>query len=80
MDKESVIDIINSLLKSHPEVKEDIINYIPAPTIFSSMNVLIDMEKKFINSFPFNKNGPGRDDYTFSRVREAYIDLIVNNQ
>jgi hypothetical protein len=76
MDKESVIDIINSLLKSHPEVKEDIINYIPAPTIFSSMNVLIDMEKKFIHSFPFNKNGPGRDDYTFSRVREAYIDLI----
>ncbi|KAG1219942.1 hypothetical protein G6F68_021333 [Rhizopus microsporus] len=40
------------------------------------MNVLIEMEKKFIHSFPFNKHGPGRDDYTFSRVREPLLNLI----
>ncbi|KAI8638242.1 Cut8 six-helix bundle-domain-containing protein [Parasitella parasitica] len=49
---------------------------IPAPTILSTMNVLIDMERKFYNSFPFNRNGPGRDDYTFSRVRHVLSDLI----
>ncbi|KAI7891266.1 Cut8 six-helix bundle-domain-containing protein [Mucor mucedo] len=76
MDKDALINIINSLLKKQPEVRQEIMNYIPAPTILSSMNVLIDLEKKFMNSFPFNKNGPGRDDYTFSRVREYLADLI----
>ena len=52
-------------------------NYIPAPTIHSAIGVLSDLEKKFIQSFPFKKHGPGRDDYTFSRVQEALTDLVV---
>lgn len=78
MDKDALINIINSLLDKQPTVRKDIMNYIPAPTILSSMNVLVDLEKKFINSFPFNKNGPGKDDYTFSRVRQPLADLIVS--
>lgn len=78
MDKDALINIINSLLKKQPEVRQEIMNYIPAPTILSAMNVLIDLEKKFMNSFPFNKNGPGRNDYTFSRVREYLADLTVS--
>ncbi|KAL9556800.1 hypothetical protein MBANPS3_001698 [Mucor bainieri] len=76
LEKDALINIINSLLTTQPQVRQDIINNIPAPTILSTMNVLIDMERKFNNSFPFNKNGPGRDDYTFSRVRDGLSDLI----
>ncbi|KAI7903436.1 Cut8 six-helix bundle-domain-containing protein [Cokeromyces recurvatus] len=76
LDKENLINIINSLLQKEPDLKEDIMKYIPAPTVSSSMNVLLDMEKKFYHSFPFNKNGPGRDDYTFTRVRDNLLDLI----
>lgn len=77
MDKDALINILNSVLIKQPQLRYDIINNIPAPTISSSLSVLIDLEKKFVNSFPFNKNGPGRDDYTFSRVRENLTDLIV---
>lgn len=75
-----MIHILSSLLNTQPQVRNDIMNYIPAPTILSSMNVLLDMEKKFINSFPFNKNGAGRDDYTYSRVRHGLNDLIVSDK
>ncbi|KAI8988132.1 Cut8 six-helix bundle-domain-containing protein [Mycotypha africana] len=80
LQKNDLLSILNSMLKKQPDLKQDLLNYIPLPTILSSMNVLMDMEKKFLNSFPFNKNGPGRDDYTFSRVRENlmdYIDTII---
>ncbi|KAG2207301.1 hypothetical protein INT46_004397 [Mucor plumbeus] len=76
LEKDALINIINSLLNTQPQVRQDIMNNIPAPTILSTMNVLIDMERKFNNSFPFNKNGPGKDDYTFSRVRDGLSDLI----
>ncbi|KAI8882423.1 nuclear envelope [Backusella circina FSU 941] len=76
MDKGALINIINSVLQAHSEVREDIMSYIPEPTISSSVSVLHDMEKKFADSFPYNRNGPGRDDYTFSRVREYLTDLI----
>jgi hypothetical protein len=79
MDKNALINILNSLLDREPAVRQDIMNYIPAPTILSAMNVLVDLEKKFVNSFPFNKNGPGKDDYTFSRVRDYLADLIVSS-
>lgn len=78
MDKNALIDIINSLLTKQPELRNDIMYNIPAPTISSSISVLNDLEKKFVNSFPFNKNGNGRDAYTFSRVRENLTDFIVS--
>lgn len=78
MDKNALIHIINSLLVKQPQLRNDIIYNIPAPTISSSINVLNDLEKKFVNSFPFNKNGHGKDNYTFSRVRESLTDFIVS--
>ncbi|KAG0736846.1 hypothetical protein G6F57_004212 [Rhizopus arrhizus] len=76
MDKEALIDVIQHFLIKQPGLIRDVMTYIPEPTISSAMNVLIEMEKKFIHSFPFNKHGPGRDDYTFSRVREPLLNLI----
>jgi len=76
MDKEQLITIISTVLNKQPELRQSIMNYIPSPTILSSMEVLVDMEKKFINSYPYNINGPGHDDYTFSRIKESLTDLI----
>ncbi|KAI8890851.1 nuclear envelope [Backusella circina FSU 941] len=80
MDKDTLIHIINSILNTHPEVRQNIMSLIPPPTINSSLGILLDMEKQLINSFPYNRNGLARDDYTFSRVREYlmnYIDTIT---
>ncbi|KAG1454980.1 hypothetical protein G6F56_007184 [Rhizopus delemar] len=76
MDKEALIHVIQHFLNKQPGLIHDVMTYIPEPTISSAMNVLLEMEKKFIQSFPFNKHGVGRDDYTFSRVREPLADLI----
>lgn len=78
MDKEALIHVIQHFLNKQPGLIHDVMTYIPEPTISSAMNVLLEMEKKFIQSFPFNKHGVGRDDYTFSRVREPLADLIVS--
>ncbi|KAI9277360.1 Cut8 six-helix bundle-domain-containing protein [Sporodiniella umbellata] len=76
MDKEALIHVIQNFLTKEPGLIQDVMTYIPEPTISSAINVLVDMEKKFLQSFPFNKSGMGRDDYTFSRVREPLADLI----
>lgn len=78
MDKDKLLQVLASLLETQPDLKHDIMTYIPAPTIPSALAVLNDMEKKFHASFPYNKNGPRRDQYTFSRVRESLLDLIVS--
>ncbi|KAI8092477.1 Cut8 six-helix bundle-domain-containing protein [Halteromyces radiatus] len=76
MEKDKLLQILASLLESQPELKHDIMKYIPPPTIPSAISVLTDMEKKLEASFPYNRNGPRRDQYTFSRVRESLLDLI----
>ena len=78
MEKDNLISIIESLLNKQPQLRQEIINYIPAPTLNSSVSVLVDLERRFFNSFPFNKNGHGKDDYTFSRVKDNLTDLIVS--
>jgi hypothetical protein len=78
MDKGALIGIIHSILNSHPEVRHNIMSLIPPPTIHSSLGILLDMEKQLMNSFPYNRNGLARDDYTFSRVREYLMNYIVN--
>lgn len=80
MDKEKLLQVLGSLLEKQPELKHDIMTYIPAPTIPSAMAVLNGKEKKLHGSFPYNKTGPRLDQYTFSRVREPLLDLIVSSQ
>ncbi|KAI8333623.1 Cut8 six-helix bundle-domain-containing protein [Chlamydoabsidia padenii] len=76
MDKEKLLQVLASLMDKQPELKHDIMTYIPAPTIPSALAVLTDLENKLHASFPYNKNGPQRDQYTFSRVRESLLELI----
>lgn len=78
MDKEGLLQVLTSLLDKQPGLRHDILTYIPAPTISSALAVLNDLEKKLHASFPYNKNGPQLDHYTFSRVREPLLDLIVS--
>ncbi|ORZ19772.1 hypothetical protein BCR42DRAFT_410487 [Absidia repens] len=76
VNKEKLLDVLTSLLDSQPDLKHDMMTYMPAPTIPSAMAVLHDMEKKLWASFPYHKQGPQRDQYTFSRVRESLLDFI----
>ncbi|CAO3596663.1 unnamed protein product [Absidia cylindrospora] len=76
MNKEKLLDVLTTLLDSQPDIKHDMMTYMPAPTIPSAMAVLDDMEKKIWASFPYDKRGHQRDQYTFSRVKESLLDFI----
>jgi hypothetical protein len=76
LEKDKLIDLINDLVDSNPHLKTKVDSFIPAPTTQSISLVIANLEKKFVDSFPYNK-GMERDDYTFTRVKPALIDLVV---
>lgn len=77
MDKDKLIHIVHSLFDNHPELRQDIMSYIPAPTVQSATEVLHTLERRMTESVPYNRNGPLWNDYTFSRVRTPFIELMV---
>jgi Cut8, nuclear proteasome tether protein len=78
MDKEKLIELIHGLIETHPFIQEDIAQIMPSPTLQTASAALTDMEKKLAASYPYNKNGPGKDDYSFNRVRPALMELVVS--
>lgn len=80
LDKSKLIDIVQHLFNAHPEIRQDIISCIPAPTVHSAAAVLNNLEKRLADSFPYNRHGPSRNDYTFSRVRGSLMELIVSSK
>ncbi|CDH56915.1 predicted protein [Lichtheimia corymbifera JMRC:FSU:9682] len=76
MDKDKLIHIVHSLFDNHPELRQDIMSYIPAPTVQSATEVLHALERRMTESVPYNRNGPLWNDYTFSRVRTPFIELM----
>ncbi|KAL0082228.1 Cut8 six-helix bundle-domain-containing protein [Phycomyces blakesleeanus] len=76
MNRDKLVSLLQGLLEGHPELRQNIMTYIPAPTIASATSVLQDMEKQMVDSFPYSRHGPSRDAYTFSRVREPMGELI----
>ncbi|KAM3586095.1 Tethering factor for nuclear proteasome sts1 [Umbelopsis sp. WA50703] len=77
MDKEKLIELIHGLIETHPFIQEDIAQIMPSPTLQTASATLADMEKKLAASYPYNKNGPGKDDYSFNRVRPALMELVT---
>ncbi|ORX62342.1 nuclear envelope [Hesseltinella vesiculosa] len=76
LDKDKLVQLVVTLLDTHPHLKQDLMKYIPAPTISSAIHALSELEKKIHTSFPYHKNGPRRDRYTYSRVRHTLQDLM----
>ncbi|KAI7869136.1 Cut8 six-helix bundle-domain-containing protein [Spinellus fusiger] len=77
LSKEKLVSLLQDLLTLHPQVQQDMMTYVPAPTIASVTVVLTDMEKSLAAKFPYSRHGPGRDDYAFARVRESLGELTT---
>ncbi|KAK3847731.1 MAG: Cut8 six-helix bundle-domain-containing protein [Linnemannia gamsii] len=73
-----LINLVNTLVDSHPSLAEDISNLVPRPTVASVQPYLAALETKMQESFPYTKWGPGRDDYSFNRVKPALDELVEN--
>ncbi|KAF9314517.1 Tethering factor for nuclear proteasome sts1 [Podila horticola] len=71
-----LVNLISTLVESHPSLAEEIGNIVPRPTVASVEALLSSLETKLQNAFPYTKWGPGRDDYSFNRVKPALDELV----
>lgn len=78
MDKEKLVQLIHGLIDQHPFIQEDIAQIMPSPTLQTASSTLTELEKKMASSYPYHKGGPGKDDYSFNRVRPALMELVVS--
>ncbi|CAO3609540.1 unnamed protein product [Mucor hiemalis] len=75
LDKDKLIELINDLVDSNPNLKTEVDAFIPPPTTQSISLVIANLEKKLQESFPFSKT-LARDDYSYNRVKQALIDIV----
>ncbi|KAG0050076.1 Tethering factor for nuclear proteasome sts1 [Gryganskiella cystojenkinii] len=71
-----LVDLVSTLVESHPSLLEDITRLVPRPTVASVQTVVTSLEAKLLAAYPYTKWGPGRDDYSFNRVKPALDELV----
>lgn len=76
LEKDQIIDIINSLLDKNPKLGNEILSILPRPTLKSVTVQLQNAEKKMFSSFPYTKWGADRSDYSFNRVKQNLMELL----
>lgn len=79
LDKSTLVDLVNGLIYSYPSLQSEIEKHIPPPTLQSVSQVINDLEYRLSESFPYNKSGHLRDDYSFNRVKGPLMDLVVSD-
>jgi len=75
LSKEQLVSLISNLGNSHPHIYPLIHKLLPKPTIPSIKDFFLQLEQKLMKSFPYNRNGNGRDDYSFNRVKSVLIEI-----
>ncbi|KAF9429532.1 Tethering factor for nuclear proteasome sts1 [Podila epigama] len=71
-----LVNLISTMVESHPSLAEEIAELVPRPTVSSVETLLSSLETKLQDAFPYTKWGPGRDDYSFNRVRPALEEFV----
>ncbi|KAF9577864.1 Tethering factor for nuclear proteasome sts1 [Lunasporangiospora selenospora] len=73
-----LVHLVTALVDTHPQLADDVASLVPRPTIDRVQSHLVFLETKLQEAFPYTKWGPGRDDYSFNRVKPALEELIEN--
>lgn len=75
LDKSQLMDIISKIFEQNSQLEENMEEYLPKPSFQNVTQHLCQLEKQFFESFPYNKQGLGKDGYTFHRVRPQLMEL-----
>ncbi|RKP25528.1 Cut8 six-helix bundle-domain-containing protein, partial [Syncephalis pseudoplumigaleata] len=78
LDKQQLASLIATLVDKHPHLRPEVVAQLPRPTIQSVTSALNTLHRRLLAAFPYSRNGPGRDDYTFHRVRPVLDELRTN--
>lgn len=74
LDTESLRSVLRSLSDRHTELKDEIVQLSPRPSIASTLQVLREYQTTLRSSFPLGPN-PGSE-YSYDRVRQHLINLL----
>ncbi|KAI8905009.1 Cut8 six-helix bundle-domain-containing protein [Gorgonomyces haynaldii] len=75
LEKQQLIDIINALVNAEPQLQGHIATLLPRPTLKHVQQLLLNLEKQLMESFPYSKFGPDRSEYSYNRVRPHFMEL-----
>lgn len=73
------MQLVCSLIAEYPKLQADVTSHIPRPTLELVQPLLQKLEKKLQDSYPYTKWGPGRDEYSFNRVKPTLLDIRVSD-
>jgi protein Cut8 len=74
LDKQTLINLLSTLLHRHPELTPEINSLIPKLTPQSALTIITKLEDTFHSSFPYGGDKAG--EYAYSRIHTAYNTLL----
>jgi protein Cut8 len=74
LDTESLRSVLRGLCSSHPDIKDEVVQRSPRPSIQSTLEVLRQYHNQLMSSFPLDPNL--RSDYCYDRVRPQLQELL----
>ncbi|KAJ3018687.1 Tethering factor for nuclear proteasome sts1 [Thoreauomyces humboldtii] len=80
LPSEQLSGIICSLVESNSHLQDALVSLIPRPTLMTASQLLGRAEKSVLEAFPYNRNGPTANAYSFNRVRpliDELRDLVI---
>ncbi|KAI9597635.1 Cut8 six-helix bundle-domain-containing protein [Syncephalis fuscata] len=75
LDKQQLTTLLTTLVDKHPHLRPEVVAQLPRPTIQNVTSALNALSRRLHAAFPYSRTGPGRDDYTFYRVRPVLDEL-----
>ncbi|KAI9138153.1 Cut8 six-helix bundle-domain-containing protein [Paraphysoderma sedebokerense] len=75
LSKSQLISLLTNLTSAHPTLTPVVQSLLPRPTIPSVKSYFESLHRKLEETFPYNRHGTGKDDYSFNRVKGVIYEI-----
>ncbi|KAJ9061834.1 Tethering factor for nuclear proteasome sts1 [Entomophthora muscae] len=75
LQREQILEVIEKVTEENPQLRSRFLEAIPRPTLASVSFAFSNLEKRVNEAFPFFRDGPTRDRYSFTRVKPRLLEL-----
>lgn len=79
LQREQLLEVIEKVTEENPQLRLRFLEAVPCPTLGSVSFAFSNLEKRVNSAFPFARDGPARDRYSFTRVKPRLLELQVGN-
>jgi len=75
LQRDQLLEVIDKVTDENPGLRAEFLAAIPRPTLQSVSFAFSNLEKRVYAAFPYSRDGPGRDRYSFTRVKPKLLEL-----